>query len=52
MKSFLPNLGKFLKNHLAANLTLNVIWVRGLGKMAPGKGMLNWSDKVRLGKVM
>ena len=40
--TFLPNFGKFLKNHLADNLILKVKWV-GCGKMSPlGKGMLNW----------
>ena len=48
---------------MAANLILKVIWVRGWGKMAPGragvialaglvKEMLNWSGKVRFGKVL
>ena len=39
--------GKFLKNHLAANLILNVIWVRGWGKMAPGSARVSAPKRVR-----
>ena len=41
----LPNFGKFLKNHLAANLILQGIW----GKMAPGRARVSAPGRVREG---
>ena len=38
-----------LKNHLAANLILKLIWVKGWGKMAPGKVREGDNKLVRLG---
>ena len=45
----LGHTGKFLKNHLAANLNKNVIWVRGRGKMASDRARVSAPGRVREG---
>ena len=61
--SFLPNFGKLLKTRLAAILILKGMWVKVGVRWPPaglllvpsaglGKGMLNWSGKVSISKVL
>ena len=38
-----------LRKYMAANFTLKVIWVRGLGKMAPDRARVSASGRVREG---